>query len=252
MSRRTRLSVPDRRLAILPAGARAGHDDHSGRARAPAREAEPSAPRRSGRENQEPMEALNRTLFLWLNAPAHPQAWLVALATVLAQWLIWAIPALLAIGWLRGDERTRKAMLAATASAWLGLLAGQLIGLAWPHPRPFMIGLGHTLLAHAADPSFPSDHLTLWWAVACALLLQAGLRGTGAALALSGLAIAWARVYLGVHFPFDMLGAAGVAASSAWLAQRAAPWYMGPAYRTADAVHRVLFGRLIARGWVRA
>jgi undecaprenyl-diphosphatase len=36
-------------------------------------------------------------------------------------------------------------MLVATASV-AGLLINQIIGLAWSHPRPFMIGLGHTLI----------------------------------------------------------------------------------------------------------
>jgi undecaprenyl-diphosphatase len=43
----------------------------------------------------------------------------------------------------------------------LFLLINQVIILLWQHPRPFVIGLGHTYLAHAADSSFPSDHLTL-------------------------------------------------------------------------------------------
>lgn len=35
-----------------------------------------------------------------------------------------------------------------------------------------MIGLGHTLITHAADSSFPSDHLTLLWAVAFSFLMH--------------------------------------------------------------------------------
>ena len=197
------------------------------------------------------MEHLNQTLFLWLNAPGHPNALRVALATVLAQGLIWAIPALIGIGWLRGDERTRKAMLVATASGLMGLLLNQVIASGWPHPRPFMVGLGHTLIPHAADSSFPSDHLTLWWAVAFSFLLQAGRRRAGMALALLGVPIAWARVYLGVHFPLDMMGAIAVAALSAWSTLRAAGGYLEPSYRLAADIHRKLFGGLIARGWVR-
>lgn len=70
-------------------------------------------------------------------------------------------------------------------------------------------------------------------------------------MALLGAPIAWARIYLGVHFPLDMLGAAVVAAFSAWLALREARWYLGPIYRVAAFIHRRLFGRLIALGWVR-
>ena len=161
------------------------------------------------------MEHLNQTFFLWLNAPEHPNALVVTLATFFAEWLIWAVPILIGIGWLRGNVNTRKALLVATASGLLGLLTNQIIGLAWSHPRPFMIGLGHTLIPHVADSSFPSDHLTLWWSVAFSLLLQRGPRSVGVTLALLGLPIAWSRIYLGVHFPLDMLGAIAVAAFSA-------------------------------------
>ncbi|MGF6916734.1 undecaprenyl-diphosphatase [Paraburkholderia sp. 40] len=197
------------------------------------------------------MEHLNQTLFLWLNAPEHPNALVLTLTTFLAEWLIWIIPALIGIGWLRGNEGTRKTMLIATASGLMGLLINQLIGSAWSHPRPFMIGLGHTLIPHVADSSFPSDHLTLWWSVALSFLLQQKLRRAGVALALLGAPIAWARIYLGVHFPLDMLGAIAVAALSAWLTLRAADWYLGPSYQLASGIHRRLFGRLITLGWVR-
>lgn len=197
------------------------------------------------------MESLNQTLFLWLNAPEHPSDLALTLAIFFAERLIWAVPLLIGIGWLRGSEGIRKAMLAATASGLLGLLLNQLIGLAWMHPRPFMIGLGHTLIPHVADSSFPSDHLTLWWAVAFSLMLQRDPRIAGIGLALLGVPIAWARIYLGIHFPFDMLGAVAVAALSAWLTLRETRWYLEPSYQLATGIHRRLFGRLIALGWVR-
>ena len=197
------------------------------------------------------MESLNHTFFLWLNAPAHPSALALTLAIFLAEQLIWAVPVLIGIGWLRGGEATRKAMLIASASGLLGLLINQIIGLAWLHPRPFMIGLGHTLIPHVADSSFPSDHLTLWWAVAFSLALQRGPRIAGVALAFLGVPIAWARIYLGVHFPFDILGAIAVAAICAWLTLREVRWYLVPSYQLATGIHRWLFGGLIALGWVR-
>jgi len=197
------------------------------------------------------MESLNQTLFLWLNASEHPSALALRLAIFFAEQIIWAAPLLIGIGWLRGSEDTRKTMLIASASGSLGLLINQIIGLTWLHPRPFMIGLGHTLIPHVADSSFPSDHLTLWWAVAFSLAVQRGQRTAGVALALLGVPIAWARIYLGVHFPFDMLGALVVAVFSSWLTVRGANWYLGVVYQFATGIHRRLFGKLIALGWVR-
>jgi undecaprenyl-diphosphatase len=197
------------------------------------------------------MEAYNRALFLLINAPAHPGSVMLAVATACAEYLIWSIPLFIAVAWLRGSESTRKALIEATAAGLIGLLINQVIGLAWQHPRPFMIGLGHTLLVHAPDSSFPSDHGTLIWAVAFSLCLYAGLRRAGLAFAAVGLVVAWARVYLGVHFPFDMAGAAMVALVGALLARQLHHVYMAIAYLAATLVHRVCFARLIRRGWIR-
>lgn len=69
-------------------------------------------------------------------------------------------------------------------------------------------------------------------------------------MALFGIPIAWARIYQGVHFPLDMLGAAMVATLSAWLALQGARLYLISSYRLAINIHRMLFGKLIERGWL--
>ena len=198
-----------------------------------------------------PMENLNHALFLLLNAPAQPHALMLSVATFFAEYAIWVIPAFLGISWLYGKPRSRRVLLEAAASGFAGLLINQIIGMLWQHPRPFMIGLGHTFLFHAADSSFPSDHLTLLWSVAFSLLMHRSPRTAGIALSFLGIPLAWARIYLGVHFPLDMLGAALVALLSAWLAFREGRFYLSAAYRFAYSVHQLLFGRLIAAGWVR-
>ena len=196
------------------------------------------------------MEEFNQSLFLLINAPAHPATVVLVLAKLFAQYLILLMPLTLLVGWLRGSERTRKLMLEAAASAVLALLTAQIIGMLWPHPRPFMIGLGHQLIAHRPNSSFPSDHLTLMWSVGFSLLLHAESRAAGALLTLLGLPIAWARIYLGIHFPLDMAGAALVAVLSAWLCLRQARWFVEPAFPWMTATYRRLFAPLIRRGWV--
>lgn len=197
------------------------------------------------------MRELNETLFLLLNASPHPNELLVLVAKFLADYAIWLVPLTLVAGWLRGNNHLRKLMLEAIAAGLAGLLLAQMIGLVWQHPRPFMIGLGQTLIPHAADSSFPSDHLTLLWAVAFSFLMHQKPRSAGMVLALLGIPMAWARIYLGVHFPLDMVGAATVAGLSAWLCFREARWFAGPIFGYAIAVYRYLFAPLIRRGWVR-
>ena len=170
------------------------------------------------------------------------------MARFFAEIAIGLVPLALVAGWLRDSSTTRKLMLGAAAAGLVGLLFAQVIGLVWEHPRPFMVGMGRTLIAHAADSSFPSDHLTLLWSVAFSLLMYPSLRWTGAVL---GIPMAWARIYLGVHFPLDMAGAAIVAGLSAWLCVRQPRWFAGPVFHYANVAYRRLFSPLIRRGWVR-
>jgi undecaprenyl-diphosphatase len=165
------------------------------------------------------LEHLNDTLFLLINArlPADPAT--VAIAMFFAQYLVWIVPCGLVTAWLSGPEPLRRAAFRAAMTALLAALISLVIGVVWPHPRPFMLGIGTNLLPHAPDASFPSDHLTLWWAISFSLLAPAQnqpaharlIWRTGCVLSLLGLPMAWARIYLGVHYPLDMVGAALVA-----------------------------------------
>lgn len=193
------------------------------------------------------LEAANHALYFLLNAPAHPAAWMLGVARFLAQDCILVVPLVLCAGWLGHSSKVRYGMIEATWSGILGLSFNMLIGLLWQHPRPFMIGLGHTFLTHVPDSSFPSDHLTLLLAVALSLCLARQTRTMGVALVFLSVPIAWARIYLGVHFPLDMLGSLLVSALSATLANRSAPLLVSPVFQMSVVLHRKLFNRLMGR-----
>jgi undecaprenyl-diphosphatase len=77
--------------------------------------------------------------------------------------------------------------------------------------RPY-VTLHHTLLlvSRSTDYSFPSDHSTMAGAVAAGLLLVAWRLGLLALLA--ALLIAFARVYVGAHYPGDVIAGLAVGA----------------------------------------
>jgi len=196
------------------------------------------------------IEALNRDLFLRIYADAGAPAWLVHTATVVAEGLIYLIPLLLIAFWLQGGLARRSLALKACLVALFGVAANQAIGVLWTHPRPFMVGLGHAWIQHAADSSFPSDHMTVFAAVGLTLLFD-DAAGWGAVTLLMGLGVAWSRVFLGVHFPLDMAGSlvtAGVAyafVSPFWskFAEACTVWI--------QQVYRAVLARPIAAGWLR-
>jgi undecaprenyl-diphosphatase len=180
------------------------------------------------------MEQWNQMVFLLLNAKLDALAADIEFAKFIAEDLICVVPFVLLITGLRGVlAKGRVAylpMIGAAMSGLLGLIFNYFISLAWYHPRPLEMGIGQTLIAHVQDSSFPSNHLTLIWSVALSLLLHKQHRVMGGLLFLIGIPVAWARIYLGVHFPLDIVGAAIVGMVSASLI-----WYLESCLKPKDS-----------------
>jgi len=163
--------------------------------------------------------AWNQHLFLLINASAHPNAVLLLVARLIAGSPVYAGPALLAGLWIWGPAARRGALLSVALAMLIGLGINQVLGALWFEPRPFMIGLGHKLIAHPADNSFPSDHATFVWSLGLGLIITTAARRWGLAVCVYGLFVAWARVFLGVHFPIDMMAPVPVAIVAAGCAR---------------------------------
>lgn len=173
--------------------------------------------------------AFDLQLFAHLNASPAASHGLVVAALAIAQALIWLVPAGLVLAWLRGGREQRAELLEMAVAVLLALGLGQLVALAWPLPRPFMLHLGSQFLAHSADAGMPSDHVTVFWSLACAAVLGRRHAGWAIALFAVGLAVGLSRVFLGVHFPLDVAAALPVALAGS-LAARAARPVLQPAY----------------------
>ena len=166
---------------------------------------------------------LNDRLFLAINASAHPAPLTVALAEVAASWLVYAAAALLPALWVWGRQDARAALLATALGVGAALGINQLLGLLWYEPRPFMIELGHTLVTHAVENSFPSDHATFLWSLGFALIVTGATQKWGMLVCVAGLLVAWGRVYLGLHFPVDMAASFPVGLAGGGIARAALP-----------------------------
>ena len=193
---------------------------------------------------------LNRHFFLLLNASDNANPLVLGVANLIAVYGIAILPVKLVLDWLRGTSADRQACLAVFGAVLFAIAINQAIGTWIYIPRPAEAGIGHSYLDHAPDSSFPSDHATVLFAAALGYAFTGRLKSANL-MVLIGLVVSWARIYLGVHFPMDIAGAALVglvAAGVIHATMRVAGQHLTD--RT-EALYRRLFSRLIARGWAK-
>ncbi|MHB2267535.1 undecaprenyl-diphosphatase [Aliihoeflea sp. PC F10.4] len=165
------------------------------------------------------MNAIDQQLFLMLNASSDNWGVMAAIAFVAAKMIIYLIPLHLVMIWVLGDRSVRRQALILLTALVAGLAVSYLIGKIVPTQRPYLIPIGHALVEHRSSPSFPSNHGLIMFTYAITMAMLSHWRHA-LVIGAAGLIVAWARIYVGVHFPFDMVGAVFVGALAAWLAIR--------------------------------
>ena len=159
---------------------------------------------------------MNIYLFNLINHLAGRNVFLDRIMIFLACYLIWIIPLFLFYLWFKksSDQENKKLSLFILTSVVISLIFSWGISLVYFHPRPFVMNLGTQLIPHYPDSSFPSGHATAAFAVAFILLFLKKHKGSAWFFVLAFL-ISLARVFCGVHFPFDIIGSFFVAAIGA-------------------------------------
>ncbi len=150
------------------------------------------------------MTPFDLALFAWMSAGSSPNPWLLAFMSKLAQnGPLLCVAILAVIAWRKPSLRIY--LLATLAACGVASLLAQALATAIDLPRPFMLGLSPDYIAHGARGAMPSAHATVMFTMAFALLFRRGLRSWGLAAAAVAAGTGFARVFVGVHFPFDIV-----------------------------------------------
>ncbi len=195
---------------------------------------------------------MDARLFRWVNRLADHTGWAHPLATGFAKYGIVVFAALLAVAYLdarrRGHVDDVAGVVGATGAVLVALALAQVIGGLVDRARPYAAMPGvHVLVDRTSDFSFPSDHATAVGAVAAGLLLL-HRRRWGVVAAVAALVMAGARVYVGAHYPGDVVAGLALGAIVAvavrvavvpLLARVAAALANGPARALVRAAGRV-------------
>jgi undecaprenyl-diphosphatase len=180
--------------------------------------------------------SFDTALFHWINGFAGHSRVLDAIMIAVANYSPIVFAVVLLGCWAQWRPDWQRAAALAGVAALVALGVGQLVGMLLPRARPYLATTATVLVTHAPDTSFPSDHALLAFAVTTVLAMagpslrsragpslrsRAG-RTLGAWLFAFSLVLLVARVYIGVHYPTDLIGGALLGAASAWAIVRLA------------------------------
>jgi undecaprenyl-diphosphatase len=195
---------------------------------------------------------VDSTVEQWINQPAGSHRALDTVMKGLAGGAEVAFIAFVVLwflyGWWAGRRPDRFGAITALLAAGGALGINQVITSLWQRPRPFVAHSSvHVLLSHSSDASFPSDHAAAAFAIAAVVVALRARIGVVALVA--AVAVAYARVYVGLHYPGDVAAGAvigiAVAAVALW------PLRVIPE-RITDVVDAILVRVRLSRAATRA
>ncbi|HLZ21148.1 MAG TPA: phosphatase PAP2 family protein [Ktedonobacterales bacterium] len=128
------------------------------------------------------------------------------LARIAANYLVFF--GVFVLAWLYIRQRSLRTFIAAGLAGVAAVGMAGLMGLVDYVPRPFVAEHFIPLIQHPADSSFPSDHLAALGAVCGATWFAA--RRLSVATGVVAVVVAFARVYVGVHWVTDVAAGFGL------------------------------------------
>ncbi len=151
---------------------------------------------------------MNKDILLMINGWAGQSKLLDNVMIASAKYLIFVVFAvgLACAGYYVYKKEWKPAIYFAVSLAATFVLLELAAMLNLDH-RPFMdVSTLHQLISHAAGKSFPSDHTTASTGVALSVLYFTKFKKTGVILLIAALLIGFSRIFVGVHYPLDILG----------------------------------------------
>ncbi|MCI2255225.1 undecaprenyl-diphosphatase [Domibacillus sp. PGB-M46] len=153
---------------------------------------------------------MNYNLFQLINQFAGRFPVLDGLMVVISQVSLHIYALILIIMWFYRKENYKHTVVFATMTGIAGLVTNFIISHIYFEPRPFVTHDDVQLLFyHAADASFPSDHTT--GAFALSLFVYLCHRKIGSAMIILAVFTGISRIYVGHHYPYDVLGSIMIA-----------------------------------------
>ncbi|MEQ8155724.1 MAG: phosphatase PAP2 family protein [Clostridiaceae bacterium] len=156
---------------------------------------------------------VNEILFKSINGLAHQSTLLDNIMIVLSKYVPDVFMGALAVfyisGVLTGKKKIRGIAVDTVIITVINLMLSFVIGVFYYVPRPFVNSKVNLLFPHVVDASFPSDHAI--GTMSIALGVSKYQKIFGRILIMLSILVGISRVYVGHHFPSDVIGGYAIA-----------------------------------------
>ncbi|MGQ9020877.1 undecaprenyl-diphosphatase [Bacillus sp. 18-5] len=160
------------------------------------------------------MQGYNEDLFRWVNQLSIDHGYLNPLFIGLAEYTVLLAALMCLFIWFQNRIRTnRRVVVSAGFTFILAELIGKIAGIFYSNQQPFA-EMSHVnlLIQKEVNNSFPSDHTIFIFSVCLIFWL---FHKRHVYWLIIACAVGFSRIWVGVHYPFDVLAGAVIACLTA-------------------------------------
>ncbi|WP_214328899.1 undecaprenyl-diphosphatase [Bacillus paranthracis] len=145
----------------------------------------------------------NIDIFRAINDLGKQYSFLNPAIVFLAEYMVYILALIILTYWFIGSRKSRMMVIQAMVAFVIAEVIGKIAGKFHLNYQPFAVLPDvNKLVDHAVDNSFPSDHTILFFSICFSFSLVR--KKAGWLWLILALCIAISRIWVGVHYPFDV------------------------------------------------
>ncbi|WP_270344307.1 undecaprenyl-diphosphatase [Bacillus mobilis] len=145
----------------------------------------------------------NIDIFRAINELGKQYSFLNSTMVFLAEYMVYIVALIILAYWYTGSRRTRMMVIQAMVAFVIAKVIGKIAGKFHLNYQPFAILPDvNKLVDHTVDNSFPSDHTILFFSICFSFWLVR--KKVGWLWLILAFCVGISRIWVGVHYPFDV------------------------------------------------
>ncbi|MGE7863596.1 undecaprenyl-diphosphatase [Bacillus mobilis] len=145
----------------------------------------------------------NIDIFRAINDLGKQYSSLNSTMVFLAEYMVYILALIILAYWFTGSRKSRMMVIQAMVAFVIAEVIGKVAGEFHLNYQPFAVLPNvNKLVDHTVDNSFPSDHTILFFSICFSFWLVR--KKTGWLWLILAFSVAISRIWVGVHYPFDV------------------------------------------------